>query len=389
VSAIDFIHGLLQPVSQCIAKLDALYSNPELSHDALRQIGFAMAHSIREENSPEPTTPLEQALDNVQHTFERYAPQIKIEFEGKQTLCSEMAFQPVLKRISSDWNEIVKEPLVGHASAMFFLFSGNPHSADKILETYCKGAACAHPSLNFLRGFIERWSTDTYDYSSPLEYLHQWNIAVERLEETNKVLEARLREASARSPDKRECMAWRAWSAYSFFEHKVRNHIVFEGAREAIKARSLPIADKHSILGLALGYADQSRTFLEEGDLMLMGKANEYTYCDEASAERQRPSFSFAGKKAGWTVNDSLWRIRDWQVSIEKDEDYEYAASLDGIGLAHLASAVVYDSKVRAEAALEFFERSLRAGGAFHERYALQVAILEHREQARAFLGLD
>ena len=150
---------------------------------------------------------------------------------------------------------------------------------------------------------------------------------------------------------------------YTYFLQKIRNHLMYETARE-VTVKKYP-QDAWSALMRALNYARDAKALVDSDGLRL---GNCFT--------QQRFTY-----------------YRDGELHSDvttTNPEHEYAATLDSYGSLILARAFKIDAgdKKAVESAIGMFESSLKYSVAARDPRWFTETIREHYETARGALGL-
>jgi hypothetical protein len=313
-------------------------------------------------------------------------------------------------------------PATIHSASMFFLWSGNPRAAATVLNLTPRSHGFArYPGIAFTRGFTTRW-TDAKN-PRPSAYLDLWQTSIEVLETRLKALEIAhpdvmatdcrdrmaeqlvlgsiypLSESPAsddaaeflrigggtdmsagntlerlglaltpagqlcKTDEAEEALPCKVRLAYGFYSHylnKLRNHLVFETARELMTGRDM-MDDKVRLERQARVQAEALEDFVD----------------DEGYHRGNCETLIETRVAAGGALTEAVTTT---------DAEMQYAVNLDSVGLLTLAAAVRDDDLDGIERALGLFERSLDLGRNFGD--GILLVVRDHRRQARGSLGL-
>jgi hypothetical protein len=399
----EFISKVLQPAALCVKQVDGLYGDREILGDLLHGIGEGLARALIfcRETPPKP----EKARSALTTTL---AGGMGVRSEDLDVLdvtlgsghhCAQSGFELSGERYTppaEGFCDLLLQPSVVYAASMFFLWSGNPQAAEKLLA--CNGSdelrQSDHPAISHACGFTRRWLDSGSD---PAEYLGRWNKGIQELEQRLKRLEGSEEGASIRrckshemqvveltaynsgsnastymdfpelcnemSLSGKQCSAGIAYGYYSFFAQKLRNHLVYESARELMKGRR--IRHRERILEQARQHADRLETFARE-----------------------------QGLRCGHCFTRQKLRLKHGLFdATTSNPERDCALYLDAIGLLAFARGLELNGKDNEAAgkaiehSLKLFQRSLAEGEGRLE-YAIRSTILDHRSQARRALDL-
>lgn len=313
--------------------------------------------------------------------------------------------------------EVVRHPSTVHASAMFLFWSGNPQAVLRMIENAAVDERRAHnggghPRLHHLRGFAKRWSEapDT----NPRTYLAEWEAAIEDFEARLDALRERhpdlVEDCGHRSrrpvtlslaqatgapmaaegegdadhaeafpedcaEDPMRCQVELAYGYFLFDTFKLRNHVVYESARELLTGRSL--AGRERLVEAGRRHADLLKAWIDDD---VLGAGGCLAQQRLAIAPRERGDIRPAAGRAS-TLHVAVTTA---------NPEHTYAVALDSYGNMLLAEAF-YGTTVDhdlAEAANAAFGEALQRGAASDLGDRMLATFREHRREARRALGL-
>jgi hypothetical protein len=304
--------------------------------------------------------------------------------------------------------ELIQRPSVIHGIAVFFLWSGDPGAAEKILSQSSSefyDDKNPYPGVLYLSGFVERWLRHPSSID-PDAYLSLWRKTIELFEQRLENLRGKANylvgSCTSDSLDKEDklgkensnevflfaakdldispavartlqppvacmegnvaqCEARLAYGYFTHFVQKLRNHVVYESARELLAEENIQDADVilHSALQIA-------------GDLLGFVDANGYRRGNCRTLQMTGVIGGPEGVEEKVTTN-----------TVAKD----YAFFRDSAGLIRYAKGVQHRSDEDYSAALSLFDQALIAVA--DKRYAAGRAVIEeHRMNALRALGV-
>lgn|GEM_PF-4607292 len=421
--ALRFITDVLQPMALCAYEVDQLYGDQEILFDNLRTVstGLTRALKLSTKALEDPNLPPGRVEELAQHTLlvalrridgerRRLMPALDM-LSDEESSCQGSFSQNLQDFLNPAAQEthappptlvaVMRNPAVVHAATMFYLWSGNPRAVLKILAAADAGTAALtrtssmpwlsdYPALAFIRGYAKRWEGQWGSYV----YLAEWERAIDlfqaRLDRLHQNAPA-IRKAcdhnqlpvfrhgrtefphplsapplpAACSPDSAaDCNAQLAYGYYTFQLNIVRNHLIFETAREMMIHRSRQ--EKEPALYRALGHAERSAAFVE--------------------ADGLRAGNCFTQQAVGPADGDA-WHF----VVTTINPDHEYAALLDSLGSLIAAKALVINDGDKAvlEAAVKTLDESLEHAAMAGDQGPFLETIRDHRAKARQALGLS
>jgi hypothetical protein len=425
--ALAFLGEVLQPMALCAHEADRLYGDQELLAATLRIGGQGLARaltlSMKAVQDQQPATAAGEALvrqtlrDSFVRLDEMKAQAIpalsRLAANGsacEQDFAARLdSYLAGLERRERDsgadtaepLSAVMRNPAVAHATAMIFLWSGNPRAVLRILETGDEMAGALtraqagamslaeYPALHQIRGYATRWEgvrgNDAYlamwedgisQLQSRLERLKQASPAV-TAQCVNRALpvfaftedgitqplsaDTRPPGCLGRSAD--ECNVMLAYGYYAFSLQKLRNHLMFETARELMLKRLPHTVD--APLFRAIAHAKRAAAFVA-ADGLRSG------HCFTQQVAR-------AGNGTGAAFAITL-----------TNPEHEYAAVTDSHGSLIVAKALLIDrgDKAAIETAISEFERALSYAALANDGGGFVETIREHHWRARKALGL-
>lgn len=434
-AAFDFMRSVLQPVVLCAQQIDALYGDQEFLRGAFQAWGAALVRAIvlvQEGQTDEARLTLMRVPDGLVRQRQRQMSVLEATSGSEKPYRVNLCLRGADAQSAGRWvgdpgaalgrytpeelAVVLKEPATAHAASMFFLWSGNPRAADRLLgrvrASEGEDGLPVYPGIPFVRGFTDRWlNTAATDVE---RYLDRWQTAIDSIETRLRLMAsaspdqlgeiagvaepvaifgpvtgsetrsetkpepgtkarsgtetepeapgARLPIEGCEAPEPAVCRARLAYGYYTYFLVKTRNHLVFEAARELMTGRNLP--DRDRILELALRSAAALHRVVETNALRV------------GHGITQQMTLVAAG---GESPDDAV------KVTIDMPERF-YALLLDSVGLIRLAKAVRDSDDSEAEVAQEMFNQALTVGAGLLGE-GIERTIREHRSQARQALG--
>jgi hypothetical protein len=295
----------------------------------------------------------------------------------------------VPEREPADLREALRHPVVAHAASMFFLWSGNPKAALRVLEGHDHSAGGdfdPYPGLYHARGFARRWMDGGAD---PTPYLLEWHRGIELLERRREKLAPHVVSACPKGrPDvvhfqpeqitevrtdgeegkfngcigrNAECQKQLAYGYFTVFAERMRNHIVYEAARNLMTNNDFD--DREDILIMARSHGEKLREMVDTDGL---NRNNCLTrqVIDYPAA----PPYGITGEYF----------------------EHDYGVFMDSYG-SILMAAALSDGRVDkdlVEEAIAAFKASLRFAAKTDSLGGLVGTFRDHRAQARRALGL-
>jgi hypothetical protein len=413
--ALDLMTNLLQPVALCVEQIHAIYGDQELQRKHLAAYGESLARAlILAQTSPAEISDaqVKQALLggliglNAQLFWPHTVVLRATAGDGKPyraDLCNFGRFKPtpdayVRELDAAILRNALKHPTTHHAIAMFFLWSGNPRAVDTLINR-ADAAVKAYPGIQHIRGFVRRWLA--VREADPGQYMDFWQQAERQLSEwTGELGMARhgmrevclqraqrpvifasgrkVRESGAVEDDHprkacgdaradEQCEARIALGYFTYFQQVLRNHIVYETAREVLAGTHPEQAQ--ALLDDARPYAQALHDLVEHD-----GFGDGLCYVQQ--------SMLFPGDPPAPGAE-----ARTLPITIA-DKSSMYGLYLDSVGLLTLAEGVLRDDDDRTEDALALFQESSDRGAAGLGPTILGT-IRGHRDLARRQLGLE
>lgn len=414
--ALRFITDVLQPAALCAHEIDLIYGDQEVLVAGLRIIGTGLSralalskNALKQEKQQEAGTGANDAIKNTLMLS-------LMQFDDKNrelldsmmpAVCTKLIserFENFLLSTSNNGNNahtlsaLLRNPAVVHAASMFFLWSGSPQAVLKVLEylntidtalqNEQENSLMNYPPISYVRGFANRWEENVSYHG----YLNDWDKAIDGFQERLNTIKSKKLDAlqkctaekilpisksfsnaqSTTLPQNRSALKEKEvrdddihllYGYYTYWLQKMRNHRMYETAREILANKYSDYGDAE--INHALGYAKDAKAFVEADGL----------------------------KVGNCFTRQQLAMPRDNGTSpavTTSNPDQEYASAIDGYGLLMLAKAFRTDTgdKELLESAIAHFDDALgyRKDTGSPDRF--WDTIRDHRATARRALGL-
>lgn len=386
--AFEFTGRVLQPVAQCAELLNRFYGDRDLVRDHLLAVGAALRRGIALAGTNEPLTTW------WRKDFAGVVEALKEDVKSQLTIGDPCEIDISAEREPADLRQALRHPVVAHAASMFFLWSGNPKAALRVLDGHDQSADVdfdPYPGLYHARGFARRWMDGGAD---PTPYLLEWHRGIELLEQRREKLAPHVVNACPKGrpgvvhfqppqitgiqkdgerrfkgclQDNAECHKQLAYGYFTVFAEKIRNHLVYESARNLMTNNEFD--DREDILSRARAHGELLREIVETDGLN-----------NNNCLTRQVIDYPPLGSKSDPDV---------YHITGDHFE-HDYGVFMDSYG-SILMAAALSDGRVDkdlVEEAIAAFKAALRFAAKTDSLGGLVGTFRDHRAQARRALGL-